>query len=129
MTILMFLGVTGSARAADFDVLQCGPGRGGGGEVTDEGEEFDFDPRVTIRNRGEGFVDDDFTAEFFHQFPMERLSRNLAGIDLSAGEFPEAFECLADRTLGDEDLFLMPDEGTDNGDGGCGHGGWIRAWL
>ena len=91
--------------------------------MTDEGEEFDFDPRVTIRNRGEGFVDDDFTAEFFHQFPMERLSRNLAGIDLSAGEFPEAFECLADRTLGDEDLFLMPDEGTDNGDRGGGHDG------
>jgi hypothetical protein len=102
-----------------------GLGRWGiGGEAADEGGHADGDPGVGVEDVGEGFEDFDLAAEFFLKFAVEGGGGGFAGVDFTAGEFPEAGEVFAGRAAGDEELGLggVPDEGAD--DGGEGHGDW-----
>ena len=90
------------------------------GEAADEGGHADGDPGVGVEDVGQGIEDFDLAAEFFLEFAMEGGGGGLAGVDFTAGEFPEAGEVFAGRAAGDEELGLggVPDEGADDGGGG-----------
>ena len=118
-------GEIGPGGPDDVGVFE-GLGRWGvGGEAADEGGHEDGDPGVGVEDVGEGFEDFDLAAEFFLEFAVEGGGGGLAGVDFTAGEFPEAGEVFAGGAAGDEELGLggVPDEGADDGGGGhldCG---------
>ena len=71
-----------------------------GGIVVVDGEEF--------------IIHADFYSEFFPDFPLKRDFQGLAGVDFSAGKFPEPGQVDVVEPLRDQDLTVLPDDGRDD---------------
>lgn len=59
---------------------------------------------IRVRDGLKQFAHDDFNAEFLAEFTQERLLEGFAGLEFTAGEFPQAAEMRVGMALGDEQL-------------------------
>ena len=94
------------------------------GESADKGRHENLNPGVGVRDFGQSEKDVHLAAEFFLEFPMERLLSTFTRVDFAPWKFPQASEVFAGRSAGDEQFRLgrVPDEGADDGDVGHGEG-------
>jgi hypothetical protein len=58
------------------------------GESADKGRHENLDPGVGVRDFGQSEKDVHLAAEFFLEFPMERLLSAFTGVDFAPWKFP-----------------------------------------